>query len=315
MSEFNQNKLENNTNQQKDIKINLGLIYFLLLLLSIGIIYFYSLNQNYNLKLLIPYTLLWPIAIIIIGISIFRVKNTAAFSVGFFITTLAVGLTIASIFTHSNNVENYNNNNLASINEASSVSTKIILSFNNSIIKSVDDKFFKFNLQSNYDLGDYKNYRDDNNVENIYLEQKLFPQGIGAYYKSSDISLPRLKPIALDLDFNLSNVDLDLSGLNLKSGYIKSTSSTLNIKINDLDIDGDTVLGVASTVSDINIMLAGDMNILISNSSTLSSTEFIGIDKDTSKSSIYKVEKRQNNDKRLILNLTSNFSRVKVKYE
>jgi len=69
---YNTNK-EESISSKKEIKINLVIIY--IFLLSIAIIYFSYLDKDNYLKIRMPYTILWPILIMLIGISIFRVKN------------------------------------------------------------------------------------------------------------------------------------------------------------------------------------------------------------------------------------------------
>lgn len=308
------NNLEENYKKQKELKINLGKIYIFLLSISVGIIYFYSVYQDDYLKLIIPYTVLWPISIIFIGISIFRVKNTASFSTGFFITTLSVGLTITSVFVYSSSIKENKHTSLFSLNDINSINTKINLVGTNMIIKAEDKNFFKADFSSNYDAGIYRNYIDNDNVNNIILEQPLLPRGFGYYHKSSDIILPIDKPVSFDIKLNLSSADINLSNMKLLGGSIDSKNSRINIIAKELDIDKDTTLEINSLLSEINISISGDIDILLSNSSNLSHSKFIGLGKDNSNLNIYKLEGSSGN-KKLIINLISTLSKINFKYE
>lgn len=305
--------LEENYKKHKNIKINLGQIYILLLSISGFIIYFYSVYKNDYLKLIIPYTILWPISIIFIGISIFRVKNTAAFSLGFFITTLSVGLTITSVFVYSYNIKDYMNTSLFSTNDIKSINTKINLVDTNGTIKVEDKNLFKADFYSNYDNGKYSNYIE-NNINNIILEQPLLPSGFGSYDKSSDIIFPISQPTSLDIKFNLSSADINLSKMKLLVGSINAKNSRINIIAKELDIDKDITIEINSFLSDIILTISGDTDIVLSNSSNLSQNKFIGFEQDSSNLNIYKFEGSASN-KKIMINLVSTLSRINIKYE
>ena len=67
-------------------------------------------------------------------------------------------------------------------------------------------------------------------------------------------------------------------------------------------------------LSEINISISGDIDILLSNSSNLSHSKFIGLGKDNSNLNIYKLEGSSGN-KKLIINLISTLSKINFKYE
>jgi hypothetical protein len=319
------NNLEEESSKKRSIKINFGKIYLFLLIFSVSLIYFYSVYQNNYLSIFIPYRILWPIFIIFIGISILRAKNTAAFSIGFFITTLSVGITIASFFVYSSNVENNVSNSIIPIMDASGISSNIELVSTKANIKSEDINIFKSEVMSNYDELRFSNYRDENNVENIQLEQKLLPPGIGSYAKNSDIVFPTNIPISFNINSNLSSIEVELSNLKLKSGYIKSNTSNIDMVIKDINLDEEVILDISSNLSRLNIIISKDIPIIVSSSSSLSQTEFLGLTKNANNANVYQTliqddasdellssEKSKKESKKLIINLSSTLSQIKI---
>jgi len=317
--------IEEKVSKKRDIKVNFGQIYIFLLIFSGSLIYFYSVYQNNYLSIFIPYRILWPISIIFIGISILRAKNTAAFSIGFFITTLSVGITITSFFVYSTNVENNVSNSMIPIMNASGISSNIELVATQAKLKSEDINMFKGEVISNYDKINFINYRDQNNIENIKLEQTLFPPGIGSYNKSSNIVFPTDIPISFNINSNVSSIDIELSNLKLKSSSIKSNNSNIDLVIKDINLDEEVILDISSNLSRLNIIISKDIPIIVSNSSTLSQTEFLGIIKNPNASNVYQTtiqdysleklfssEKSQEEAKKLIINLRSTLSQIKI---
>jgi|LakMenE01Jun11ns_1017448.scaffolds.fasta_scaffold9814604_2 hypothetical protein len=309
------------SSKKDNINISLGKIYLFLLIFSASLIYFYSVNKDDYLSVLIPYRVLWQIAIIFIGISMLRVKNTAAFSVGFFITSLAVGLTITSTFVYSYNILDNTYTKIVPVFDASVISSDINFISTQAKIKSGEINLFKSDLSSNYDTLISSNYRDENKIENIKLEQNLFPPGFGAYTKNSDIVFPTNIPISFNINANFSDIEFDLSNLKFKSGSIKTNSSTLNMVIKDINLEEDAVLDVNANLSTLNIIVSKDIPITISNSSRLSQNEFIGISENSNDSNFYQnltqydsleSELSQKEIKKLIINLSSTLSQVKV---
>jgi len=305
---YNTNK-EESISSKKEIKINLVIIY--IFLLSIAIIYFSYLDKDNYLKIRMPYTILWPILIMLIGISIFRVKNKISFFLGLFITILSVGLTITSIFGYSSNIKQYRYNNTFPINDNSVIDIDLNLVDTDTNIKSVNKNFFEADFKSNYDSGNYS-YSLENNADNIKLEQSLFPQGLGSYDKLANITFPSEIPISFDFKLNLSSANIDLSKIKFLGATMDIKNSKVDIIAKDLDIEKDTTVDIKAFFSEINILISGDMNILLTDSSTLSQNKFIGFEKDNS--NIYKLESGANKNQ-LIMNLKSNISKINITYE
>lgn len=305
--------VEESSSSKKEIKINLGVIYVFLLVISVAVIYFYSVYQDDYLKIIIPYTILWPISIMVIGISIFRVKNTAAFSIGFFITTMSVGLTLTYIFVYSNNVKEYKNTIILPTKDISAINTNINLVDTDTTIRVEDKKFFKADLNSNYDSGNYSD-SIDNGINNIKLEQSLFPQGLGSYDKLANITFPGKIPISFDLKLNLSSANIDLSKIKFLGATMDIKNSKVDIIAKDLDIEKDTTVNIKSFFSEINFLISGDIDIVLLDLSTLSQNQFIGLEKDSANVNLYKVE-GSDSKKTLIINIASTISKINIKYE
>lgn len=331
------NNMEKKSSKRNDIKINFGRVYFFLVLVIGSIIYFYSVYQNNYLTILISYKILWPILIILIGISMLRVRNKGAFSLALFITILSVGMTITSIFVYSSSIKNNIYNIEFPIKDFKELAFDINLTASKTKISSENIDFFKSNFVSNYDTLISNNYMDENKVENVKLEQNIFPPGIGAYTKDSNMIFPTNIPIELKLNSNLSIMDINLTDIKLKSGYIKINNSILDMVIENTDIVEDVVLDINSNLSRLNIVISKDIPITISNSSSLSQTNFIGIEKTADESNIYQTvvqesipnqtsysdeifeiepntetEKEIKESKKLIINLKSTLSQVNV---
>ena len=323
------NKPEEESFKSRDIKINFGKLYLFLLIFNVSLIYYYSVYQDNYLTILIPYKVLWPVSIIMIGLSMLRAKNTAAFSLSFFITILSVGITITSIFVYQSSVQNNSFTSLIPVKDAKGISFDIKLISTQAKIRSEGGTIFRGDFVSNYDTLISNNYMDENKIENIKIEQNFLPPGLGAYTKSSDIILPTNIPTVFKMAFNVSSVRADLSNIKLESGAIKVNNSILDMVIKDIDLDENVTLDINSNFSLIDIVVSKNIPVILSYSSNLSQSEFIGIDKSTSSSNVYQTSVQETRSgqesspdlgskeevkelKQLIINLNYNCSRIKV---
>ena len=316
-----------NNNKSNELKINLAQVYLILLLLSGGVIYFYSVYQDDYLQLLIPYTVIWPISLILIGISIFRVKNTASFSVGFFITALSVGLTIVSIFVYSTNVKAHLDTKLISIKDTKQLALEINLVATDAKIKSDNKDILVGDFNSNYEIAKINNYKDENKIENIQFSQQAFPPGLGSYNKSSNISVPKSIPAIYDINMNLVRSSIDLSGIKLISANFDIQNSQVELTIQNLDVKNDSKLDIKSRLSNIDLVISKDIEVNLINTSDFSQVKFEGMvmqNKDKDKST-YKTDiniqgktKSESEDKnmtdkqKLFINLNSTLSNIKI---
>jgi hypothetical protein len=319
------NKLEQASNQNY-IKFNFGKLYLILLILGIGTIYFYSVYKNNYLSIFIPYRVLWYICVIFIGISILEAKNKISLIIGWFITILSVVITISSIFVYSSNINSNVYDNTVPILDAKMISSYINLVSTKATIKSENTNAFKVGFTSNYDMISFSNYKDENRVNNIDLIQNSFPPGIGSYNKNEEIVFPNNTPISFKINSNLSMIEADLSELIVNDGSIKTNNSIVDIVIKDINLANDIVLDINSNFSIFNIVISKEIPVILSNSSSFSQTNFIGLSKDLNNSNTYisnfmkdnssnnlsQSEDINQESKKLIINLTSTLSQVKV---
>lgn len=316
-----------NDNKSSELKINLAQVYLILLLLSGGGIYFYSVYQDNYLQLLIPYTVIWPISLILIGISIFRVKNTASFSVGFFITALSVGLTIVSIFVYSTNVKANLDTKLISIKDTKQLSLEIDLVATDAKIKSDNKDILVGDFNSNYEIAKINNYKDENKIENIQFSQVAFPPGLGSYNKSTNISVPKSIPAIYDINMNLVQGTIDLSGGDLISGSFDIQNSQVKIIMQNLDIKNESKLDIKSRLSSIEIVIAKDIGVDLIKISRFSRIDLDDMDDklETENNKVYRTEtdlkdESKKNEKepvnlgkkKLFINLNSTLSNIKI---
>lgn len=337
---------ENKFTKKNEINIHLGKIYLLLLIISGIFIYFYS-NYQYNyLKFLYSYALIWQISLVLIGISMIRVRNVFDLSIGLSITVLSLAVTTIGIFNYQFNIKNNIQNNIVKTNSVNKINFNMDLVTGKTVINTNDLDQVNINLNSNYERYNYEGYIDSDNTKIIELSQTSFPSGLGSYNKFNDIFFPKLIPITLNIKSNLSILKLDLTNMNLDSSNIDISNSQLDIIINSLDIKKESILNLKSISSNINISISKDIEVILTNSSKLSFNSFQGIEKDSSdskkyksawvpmqyqdknesESNIYKTEQKEvtgelNNEiktepknytKTLIINLDSTLSKVKI---
>lgn len=316
------NDLDKKSSKKFYIDINFSKVYLLLLILIGVLIYFYLVYQNNYLLILMPYRVIWTIGIMVVGISIFSVNNIIDLTIGLFVTLLVVGLTISSIFISSANAINNTDNSTISTQDASSIFSDINLVAVESKIKSGKTSIFKSSFFSNYDKIIVSNYRDENKIENIKIEQKLSQPGIGAYKKTSDIIFPNNTPIAFRINADFSSIETDLDSVQLESGYIKTNGTFLDMAIKNIKLEEDVVLSINANWSILNLVIDKDIPIIVSNSSSLGQVKFIGINENPNAPNVY--QSNISNDtskdetkeiKKLIINLSSTLSQITVTHK
>lgn len=316
------NDLDKKSSKKFYIDINFSKVYLLLIILIGVLIYFYLVYQNNYLLILMPYRVIWTIGIMVVGISIFSVNNIIDLTIGLFVTLLVVGLTISSIFISSANAINNTDNSTISTQDASSIFSDINLVAVESKIKSGKTSIFKSSFFSNYDKIIVSNYRDENKIENIKIEQKLSQPGIGAYKKTSDIIFPNNTPIAFRINADFSSIETDLDSVQLESGYIKTNGTFLDMAIKNIKLEEDVVLSINANWSILNLVIDKDIPIIVSNSSSLGQVKFIGINENPNAPNVY--QSNISNDtskdetkeiKKLIINLSSTLSQITVTHK
>lgn len=313
------------SSKNKIFDISLLKIYFILLACSFVLIYYHYIYQGNYLAIQMTYASIWPILMILIGLSIFKAKDILSFIIGIGFVIFALILTLTSIFISSSSIVNNEISNIFSSNESDKLAVDMNFMSSKINIDSIDNPEFKLDFISNYDTLNSSNYIDTNNVQNINIDQNIFPPGIGAYNKNTDIVFPTDVPIGFKMGFNLSSIKADFSNITLESGAIKINNSILDMVIKDLNMDEDVVLEIDSNFSIIDITISKDIPVILSYSSNLSQGEFMGIAKNSNRSNVYETvitnnvtdtevlsDENTTDTKKLIINLNSNISRIKV---
>lgn len=292
---------------------HLGLIYILILSVCLGTVYFEGVYQGNYLSIYIPFTHIWPLAFIAVGLSIFQVKSSASLSVGVFFMVLALSITIFSVSIREDAIDTTTQTISASSNGVKSMYTDIsATSTDISIKKGGDD--INAEYISNYGVLTNSIEVDKDLVQNIILKQLDIQPGFGSYNKNISLALPNTIPGIFDITANISPLNLDLQGIILKSANITLRGSEAFIILDKVDATSN--LNITSTVSRVTIIIPRNIKVLLSTSHTFTDNNFTGLSQKGVDSRVYESNNYQisNNgdEKTLAVNLNSTFSQIKV---
>lgn len=298
-------------------KINLAWLYLILLILILGLIYFYSVYSNEYLSILVSFTKVWPIAMILVGISIFRVNNFSSFAVGFLLVSSLVGITIASIFVQTALIKDISYTQSVPVSSINQLDAKINLMLTKASLSVSNINLFKGESLSNYDNLEITNYKEDSETEQITLNHNSLPNGLGSYSKNTTIIFPNSIPAAFDIKSTFSQLEANLKTLKISSGEFDLIGSDANILISD--VDKSAALSVKSVLSQVNLIVDDNINVTFSSSASLTEQEIIGlypsvIDNRIYKSNSTEVLDPEQKDERpeLVITLNSTLSKVKI---
>lgn len=312
-------ELEENTDNETRFvkKISLVKLYLVLMLLVFSVIYFYSVYNGEYLSIFVPLTKIWPIAVILVGISIFQVHNTASFSLGFFIVVSLVSITISTIFLQSGLIKSLPYTSLTPISDINRIDTKINLILSQSVIEASNINVFRADSISNYDNVRVDSYKNDSSIADIVLNHNKIPSGLGSYSKNTKIIFPNSIPASLGIKSRFSGVEANLKGLKVSNSSFDIVGSNLNIIITD--IEQNSSLNIISTLSQVNLIVDDNIDITFASSALLTKKEVIGLSPSIVDPLIYKsnnIDKgdlqQTNNRPELIVNLTSTMSTFKI---
>jgi hypothetical protein len=337
---------QNESQVENKNKINLGILFIVLFLISGIFIYIYSGFEYNYLKFLFSYSMIWQISLILVGLWMFRIKNIIDLSIGFLFLIFSLSLITISIFNYQFSIKDNTQNNSIQTDSMNKVIADTNFVFSEISVNTGEINKFSFDFKSNYDIAKFEQYKDNNQSQIINLNQKLFPPGLGFYNKSSELFIPKSTSFIFNTKSNLSNLKVNLSNTKLVSSNIEISNSQLQIIVDDLDIQGESILNLKSIFSTVDIQVSKNIQIILTNSSKLSFNSFQGIEKDNSNSTkyksawvpmqyssdnnsdsnVYKTEQKRIDDelsneiktesinyqKTLIINLDSTLSRVKI---
>lgn len=296
-------------------KINLAWIYILLLILVL--IYFYLGSQASYFSILVSFAKIWPIAMILVGISIFRVNNFSSFAVGLLLVFFLMAITISSIFVPKTLVKDVFYTQSVPVSGASEVDARINLILTKANFSNSNINVFKGNSLSNYDDLEISNYKDPSGSERITLNHDGLPDGLGSYSKNTDIIFPSSIPFSFDIKLILSKLESNFKSFTMTSSVLDLIGSNAEIVISDLDKSSS--INIKSTLSQVNLVIDDSINVTFSASSSLTQQEVVGFSPSTVDNRIYKSNRPENleteqKDERpeLVITLNSTLSKVKI---
>jgi hypothetical protein len=292
---------------------HLATLYILIVGISLGVIYYQGVYQNNSLYIYVPFTHIWPIVLIVVGLSIFRVKSPASLIVGVFLLIFAITITSFSVSIRKDAIESNTQTISSSMSGMKSINTD--MSFNTTDISikggesDIDGKYI-----SNYGILANSITTDKDSVRNINLQQLDIKPGFGLYSKKVTLIFPKNIPAIFDINANLSLLSLDLKDILLKSANFTLKGSEASINLDQ--IEKESTLNITSNASRVTITIPSNIKVLLSTSHRFTTNDFIGlvqkgVDAKLYESSNYK-DLDDNEEKTLGVNLNSTFSQIKV---
>jgi hypothetical protein len=292
---------------------HLATLYILILGISLAVIYYQGVYQNNSLYIYAPFTHIWPIALIAVGLSIFRVKSSASLMVGVFLLILAIIITSFSVSIRKDAIESNTQTISSSMSGMKSINTD--MSFNTTDISikggesDIDGKYI-----SNYGIlaNSITTYKDS--VRNINLQQLDIKPGFGLYSKKVTLIFPKNIPAIFDINANLSLLSLDLKDILLKSANFTLKGSEASINLDQ--IEKESTLNITSTASRVTVTIPANTKVLLSTNHRFTTNDFIGFTQKGEDSKLYESSNYKdlddNEEKTLGVNLNSTFSQIKV---
>lgn len=292
---------------------HLATLYILIVGISLGVIYYQGVYQNNSLYIYVPFTHIWPIVLIAVGLSIFRVKSSASLMVGVFLLILAITITSFSVSIRKDAIESNTQTISSSMSGMKSINTD--MSFNTTDISikggesDIDGKYI-----SNYGLLANSITTDKDSVRNINLQQLDIKPGFGLYSKKVTLIFPKNIPAIFDINANLSLLSLDLKDILLKSANFTLKGSEASINLDQ--IEKESTLNITSTASRVTVTIPANTKVLLSTNHRFTTNDFIGFTQKGEDSKLYESSNYKdlddNEEKTLGVNLNSTFSQIKV---
>ena len=292
---------------------HLGVLYILILGISLGVIYYQGVYQNNSLYIYVPFTYIWPLALIAVGLSIFRVKSLVSLIVGLFLLVSAITITSFSVPIRKDAIESNTQTISSSMSGIKSIYTDMAFTAADLSIKGggygIDGEY-----TSNYGILTNTLSLDQDFVQNIGLKQLDIQPGFGSYSKKINLILSDNIPTIFDITANISSLSLDLEQVLLKSASITLRGSEASISLKQ--VDTTATLNISSTTSRVTIIIPSNIKVLLSTSHSFTTNDFIGliqkgVDVRVYESSNYQVSDGDE-EKTLAVNLNSTFSQIKV---
>ena len=305
---------EENSVKEPKSSINLGVLYILILAILMIIISFYGVYRNQNLVIYIPFVKIWPLLLIAVGLSIFKVKGSSSLSTGFFLMVLTLVLTIGSVFVQADSIQEQKSTFVERVQNTQSITMDMDINSTQLTVDRGEDNQAKLDFTSNYTTIDSNIYQDEKAVMNVDINQLDFSPGIGSYRNELMMNIPSSNPLSMELDANLSDITLNLGDLMIQSLDLSLTGSRASIQVGR--IESESVLNLTMMASVVDITIPQGINVLLSTSNTFTISNIVGLAKRPQESRIYESLVQSSSDdapaSTLLINLNATFSQANL---
>lgn len=305
---------ESSVKESNKFSINLGVLYIIILSILMIIVSFYGVYRNQNLVIYIPFVKIWPLLLIAVGLSIFKVRGSSSLSTGFFLMVLTLGLTIGSVFVQADSIQEQKSTLVEPVQNTQSITMDMDINSTQLMVDRGEDNQAKLDFTSNYTTIDSNIYQDEKAVMNVDINQLDFSPGIGSYRNELMMNIPSSNPLSMELDANLSDITLNLGDLMIQSLDLSLTGSRASIQVGR--VESESVLNLTMMGSIVDITIPQGINVLLSTSNTFTISNIVGLAKRPQESRIYESLVQSSSDdapaSTLIINLNATFSQVNL---
>lgn len=305
---------EENSIKEPKHSINLGVLYIVILIILMIIVSFYGVYRNQNLVVYIPFVKIWPLLLIAVGLSIFKVKGSSSLSTGFFLMVLTLGLTIGSVFVQADTIKEQRNTTIERVQNTQPVNMDMEINSTQLTVGRGQGSQVALDFVSNYTNIDPNIYIDEKSVMNVDVNQLDFSPGIGNYRNELMMNISPSNPLSMELDANLSEITLNLEDLIIQSLDLSLTGSQSSIQVGR--IESESVLNLTMMGSIVDITIPQGINVLLSTSNTFTISNIVGLAKKAQESRLYesivKSSPEDTPSSTLIINLNATFSQVNL---
>ncbi len=262
---------------------------------------------------------LWPLLLVLWGISILPTKNIIKVIVSFVIIALTIAFVIKSPYNYrQHNFIHYKYNKSYTL-----VEQHFYEPYNDSIEKAVlifDAAAGKFKVSDEaehllefYKEGNIGQYKflssDDNKKKKIKIELKSGSRHLKNIRNKAEIKLNPKVEWDINLDVGAAKIDMDLS--NLKTKYLDIDGGASSVKIKLGDKSDYTKLNIDAGVSSLYIKIPKSSGCEIKSESFLVSKSFSGFHKH--KKGVYRTQNFDDNAKKIYINIDAAISSLKVR--
>ncbi len=305
--------LETIRRTSRTTQVNFGTLYLGLTLIILGLTYYYGAAYMSSLRVMVSYARLWPLAMIVLGLTLYRSRSRSTFAVGVLISLLAVMTTVTTVLVQDDRLELKNAQYTVPSNPNIQESNILIENPAGKLTilgGSSEGRFIDAYYESNYADFVPANIEKENTYL-ISLSQRDLWQGVGNYYKSMTARLSDSVPTSLTVRGTAMSTVMDLSSVQLRELDVTVQASDLNLTLGNTVERSD--ISIDSAASAITIFYPADVGVEIIYDGTLTTTNFDGFDGlNTEPEGVYRSENYNESISRSRLTISANVSRVTV---